>query len=713
MVEMGRTPQSRVNGAVFLSILTALMVVLFFGSVSYAPAERSGPEGEKRTPAAGERQPEVEETREERLARLTAHAQKVRANELGEVPIFAYHRIGDEEGRWTRTPEGFRKDLEELYRRGYVLVPLRDYLSGDMDLPAGKSPAVITFDDSTPGHFRLISDNAGQPAQGETGEGGAETPSGPVVDPECAVGILRDFAAEHPEFGHYATFFVNAYPFSGEPGQRDFWKQKLQMLAEWGFEIGNHTMHHAYLKDLTEEEIRKEIALLHKHVREAVPGYKPSSIAIVQDGRPERQELLLHGSFEGVEYDHLGVILWAWRSAESPFSTRFDPLNIQRIQVFNDKGGSTLSMWLDRLEARRYISDGDSSTVAYPEPWKDTFKGAAEKEAVQYSTTETERAPAAEQQAADVKGVHVTFSWASSQERWNNVIALVEKAGLNCIELDAKDESGRLGYLSGVQLARDIGAAKDMMPIREMLAGLRDRGIYSVARIVVFRDPVLAAQKKEYMVRATNGTPIAGGSWVNPYSKDVWDYNVSLAEECYELGFDEVQFDYIRFPEGRLSLTVDYPGAEGRNKVDTIAQFLEYARSRLGWERRLSAAVFGFIGYAKDDLGIGQRPERMAPYLDYMSPMVYPSHYSPGNYDFHNPNAHPYEVVDQSLKDFQELLNPSGCRLRPWLQGFTLGPPAYGRTEIRAQIDATHANDINTWLLWNAGCKYRVDEIIP
>ncbi|MGQ9497624.1 MAG: putative glycoside hydrolase [Desulfotomaculales bacterium] len=255
------------------------------------------------------------------------------------------------------------------------------------------------------------------------------------------------------------------------------------------------------------------------------------------------------------------------------------------------------------------------------------------------------------------------------------------------------------------------GAAHDYLPIREMLEDLRACGIYSVARIVVFRDPVLAQKRPALMVRTKSGRPVAGGVWVNPASREVWDYNVALAREAYALGFDEVQFDYIRFPEGSGAESAVYPGMGDRQRTDVIAAFTRYAREQLGWEKRLSAAVFGFMGVAVDDQRIGQRPERMAPYLDYISPMAYPSHYSPGNYGFANPNAHPYEVVAGTLDDFARLITTSGCRLRPWLQAFTLGPPPYGPAQIQAQIRATEERGIHTWLLWNPGVVYKAEAI--
>lgn len=676
-----------------LILLSSAVLLISFSELRayFAPqTEKTGTTGQDSAPphgsAAAAPKPGIEE--------LRAQAQAVDANELGQVPILVYHLIGSKEGRWTRTPENLRKDLAELEERGYVSVSLTDYLTSNINIPAGKSPVVLTFDDSTPGQFRLLESN------GEL-----------AVDPNCAVGILREFAEKHPDFGNAATFFINARPFCGEPGQEAYWQQKLQMLVEWGFEIGNHTMHHTNLKNQPPQKIRQEIAGLQALIQQAVPGYTPSAFAIVQDGLPEPYETVVQGTYDGITYHHSGVVWWAWRAARSPYHREFDPLRVQRIQVFRDHGTSSLTNWLDRIEPTRYISDGNPGTIALPQGWEEVLTERHSAKVVIYPAEESARTPAREEQALNAKGVHVTFSWASSPTRWKQAIDLVKATGFNTIQLDVKDESGRIGYLSEVPLAREIGAAQNLLKIEEMLKELRAEGIYSVARIVVVRDPVLARKRPDLMVRTAGGHPLSGGVWVNPCSPEVWEYNIALAKEAYALGFDEVQFDYLRFPEGRDAWTSVYPGMGNRHRTDVITGFIRYARKELGWGKWLSVAVFGFMGYAKDDQKIGQRPERLAPFLDFLSPMAYPSHYSPGNYGFSNPNARPYEVVDGTLTDFERLIEHSGCRLRPWLQAFSLGPPPYGPAEIKAEMKAAAKHGIRTWLLWNPYVNYRPEAL--
>lgn len=677
------------RGYLLLAVIVILAIsgVLAWRSLPEVPFTAGPPDGTR----PGAKEPATAQAGET-PEQVRAAAREAGANELGLVPVLVYHMIDEQEGRWTRTPDNFRRDLQELYDRGYVLVPLEDYLTGNMDVPAGKSPAVITFDDSTAGQFRLLEKD------GEL-----------VVDPDSAVGILREFAAEHPGFGHYATFFINAFPF----GQSELWQKKLQMLHEWGFEIGNHTYGHQNLKGLAPEQVADQIARLQEHVQEAVPGYQPRSFAIVQDGLPEPCEPVLKGQIGETEYAHYGVVWWAWSAARSPYHRKFDPARVQRIQVFDDNGTSSLVNWLERISNTRYVSDGRLDTLALPEGWQEEIAENHDKEVVVYQPTEPVRSPETERQASEARGMHITFSWASDRDRWEKVLELVDKTQMNTVQLDIKDESGRIGYNSEVELARATGAGRNMLPIRDMLKELKERGIYSVGRIVIFRDPFLAQQRPDLMVRESNGTPLMKGVWVDPYNQEIWDYNISLAREAYELGFDEVQFDYIRFPEGLAAKTAIYGAKDDRHRVEVIADFLRYAREQLGWDKMLSATVFGFAGFAVDDMGIGQRPERMAPFVDYLSPMVYPSHYSRGNYGFTNPNAHPLEVVDGSIKDFLKLFEATGCGQRPWLQAFSMGSPPYGRNEIRAQIKATEQNGIDTWLLWNPGCNYKAENIVP
>lgn len=271
----------------------------------------------------------------------------LRPNEAGRVLILEYHEIGDREGDWERHYDNFRKDLERLYRAGYRLVPLQDVLQRRINLPRGTSPVVITFDDADAGQFRYIIRD-GQP----------------VIDPDCAVGILEEFARAHPDFGKAATFYVYfaAAPFR----QKEYVADKLRTLVANGYEIGNHTYGHANLSRLSLDAMRDELGKLVKAVQAAAPGCPVESLALPYGGYPRDRAALLEGTGDGVQYHNRGVLLVGAEPAPSPYSTAFKPLAIPRVQART----SELDKWLTYLETHphdRYVSDGDPDTVTVPE----------------------------------------------------------------------------------------------------------------------------------------------------------------------------------------------------------------------------------------------------------------------------------------------------------------------------------------------------------
>jgi peptidoglycan/xylan/chitin deacetylase (PgdA/CDA1 family) len=272
------------------------------------------------------------------------------ANELGQIMILEYHKIDSPEGRWTRTPENFRRDLERLWEKGYRLVALNDLLDGRIDLPAGTTPVVLTFDDSSPGQFRYLEKN-----------GALE------IDPECAVGILEAFARTHPGFGLKATFYV--LPAANPPNrlfnQPGHEARKLQYLVSRGFEIGNHTLWHANLAQYPEETVRRQLALAQQAIQRYVPGYRLRTLALPMGAYPREIAWAIRGSADGSSYEHDAILRVAGGPAPSPFSKRFDPLRLPRIQALE----SEISHWLDyfdRNRRERFVSDGDPLTVTVP-----------------------------------------------------------------------------------------------------------------------------------------------------------------------------------------------------------------------------------------------------------------------------------------------------------------------------------------------------------
>ena len=259
---------------------------------------------------------------------LLQAAPLVHSNLHGKVMILEYHKIDYPEGRWTRTPENFRNDLQRFYEKGYQLIRLGDFLENRIRVGKGKTPLILTFDDSSPGQLRFLPD----------GKGGYK------VDPGCAVGVLESFHAAHPDFGLAATFFV--LPAADPPNrlfnQPEYAQEKLRYLVRKGFEIGNHTYWHATLSKLSPEGGQRQLALAVKAVQEAVPGYSPAAIALPLGIYPKDTTLLLKGSYEGVSYRHSGVLMVAGGAAIPPGHPSFDPLRIPRIQATEQE----LTYWL-------------------------------------------------------------------------------------------------------------------------------------------------------------------------------------------------------------------------------------------------------------------------------------------------------------------------------------------------------------------------------
>jgi len=274
-----------------------------------------------------------------------------------------------------------------------------------------------------------------------------------------------------------------------------------------------------------------------------------------------------------------------------------------------------------------------------------------------------------------------------------------------------------------VPLARAIGATGEIRipSMSYMLTRLEEAGIYPIARIVIVKDPLLAAARPGLAVQDTAGGVWVDGKgivWLNPYQKEVWDYHVALAREVAEWGFPEIQWDYVRFPDAPSSQLdrAHFPGADGRPKAQAIRDFLAYSREQLAdLDVHVTADVFGVTTSATHDVGIGQVWESFIDVVDVALPMVYPSHYWKGSFGYEKPNSYPYEIVRHALEVAVERSAemPGAGATRPWLQDFTLGAPRYEAPEVRAQIQATYDVGIEEWILWNPGSRYTEAALEP
>jgi len=287
-----------------------------------------------------------------------ARAEPRAANELGRVMILEYHKIDYPESRWTRTPENFRRDLETLYARGYRLLALNDLLDGRIALPAGTTPVVLTFDDSSPGQFRYL-----------------ERSGGLEVDPKSAVGILEAFTRERPDFGRAATFYV--LPGASRPNrlfdQPLLEGRKLQYLVSRGYEIGNHTLWHANLGKYDEATVRSQISQAQEWIQRHVPDYRIRTLALPHGVYPRDLGWILRGTYKGTTYRHDAILMVAGGAAPSPFGRTFDALRLPRIQAVE----RDLASWLDHFQRNpqdRFVSDGDPATVNIPAARRDALR---------------------------------------------------------------------------------------------------------------------------------------------------------------------------------------------------------------------------------------------------------------------------------------------------------------------------------------------------
>jgi hypothetical protein len=323
-----------------------------------------------------------------------------------------------------------------------------------------------------------------------------------------------------------------------------------------------------------------------------------------------------------------------------------------------------------------------------------------------------------------VRGLYVN-RWAAVGAKMNQMIDLAKTTEINALVIDVKDDRGFVLYRSRVPLARQIGADTNSpmsaARVRAVLDSMRAHNIYAVARIVVVKDPLLADKKRELAIKRRsdmqpwldkNGKP-----WLDPHQRAVWQYAVDLGKEAWDLGFSEVQLDYVRFPdEQRLIRESVFPLAQGRLRAQVIRDQLGFARQQLRASGiPMTIDVFGLTATDSTDMGIGQKWEMFVDMADAVLPMNYPSHFAPGTYKLANPNARPYATIDNAMKDVRRRTAPvkGAGRIIPWYQDFTLGSPRYGVAEVRAQIQAGYDNGYYDWVLWNPGSRYTVAALRP
>jgi len=314
-----------------------------------------------------------------------------------------------------------------------------------------------------------------------------------------------------------------------------------------------------------------------------------------------------------------------------------------------------------------------------------------------------------------VRALYVNRFAAQSTKRMRQLIQVADETEINALVIDMKDEFGLNFKTANAEWARNAGTAGTVRDLRGLLDTLRAHKILPIARLVVFKDSVTARVHPEWTIRRQDNSvwrDKKGLAWVNPYHQELWNYNIGLGEELAKMGFGEIQFDYIRFPEPYASLPKQvFPGSDGVSKPDVLAAFLKDANARydkLGV--RTTADIFGLVTTVGGPLEVGQWWEKISPQVDVVLPMVYPSHYPRGSFGLASPNAEPQKVISIAITRARERDQKLGIttpeHVRPWLQAFTLGKPPYGPAEIEAQKRGAYESGYDGWVLWSPGSKY-------
>lgn len=303
----------------------------------------------------------------------------------------------------------------------------------------------------------------------------------------------------------------------------------------------------------------------------------------------------------------------------------------------------------------------------------------------------------------NLKGVYFPSSCLYSRS-FEGILHYMEAAGLNLAVLHAKDPFGRLFWESNNTVAKNMGASAPYAPLETAIRTLRQKGIWSAVKIDVFQDSLLVKNHPELGVKDSVTKELwadrKGLHWANPYDHRVWDYTITLCLELIEIGVDEIQFDYIRFPsDGHLS-TIEYPvKLEDTSPQECIGKFLAYAHSRLKPSGAIiSVDLFGMTAWKAGDFGVGQVLEQITPHVDVICPMFYPSHFPENFLNLKNPGLYPYKIMKSSL---EEMKKRTGKEIRPWIQGFWYTPK-----EIDAQLQGVSENSIQSWTIWNPSGRY-------
>ncbi len=312
-----------------------------------------------------------------------------------------------------------------------------------------------------------------------------------------------------------------------------------------------------------------------------------------------------------------------------------------------------------------------------------------------------------------IRGLRVSGEAAADPAHWEQILELAETTAVNALIIDTKDENGHVQWDTDVPMAEEIGAEINLIDVDRVIADMDRLGLYKITRVVTFQDTFVGRARPELAALDSEDSEpwqsYGDQIWLDATDREAWEYPLALAVDACGRGFDEIQFDYVRFPsDGPVQrLVFDGEVGEVEDRVGTIASFLEEAQSRLHpLGCAVSADIFAIVVSVGDDQGIGQRPEELSHAVDVISPMIYPSHYGKNWLNFEDPNAYPSEVVGGALDDTMPRLHGAAV-LRPWLQTYP-----YGRTEIEIEIDEAEQRALG-WMLWSAGAQFAANWLPP
>lgn len=375
------------------------------------------------------------------------------------------------------------------------------------------------------------------------------------------------------------------------------------------------------------------------------------------------------------------------------------------IQVIYKDVEKEKKVWLES----KFLTDKRKNI--FPEKIKD----------IEISTKNKKEYP--ENPRVKVRGIYVSAKTLALEKRLNELLELSKKNNINAFIIDVKGDFGEITFLVSQDIKKYTQNSNKKVDIKNMepiMKKLKENGIYTIARIVSFKDPTYAKENPDKVISyKESGKAFSdkdGLVWVSPHDRNLWEYNLFIAKEAAKAGFNEIQFDYVRFPAsngGKLDSILDYKNTKKESKARTIQKYLEYAKKELEpFKVYISADVYGQIGTSQDDMAIGQYWEAVSSEVDYISPMVYPSHYGKGVYGLSVPDANPYKTVYYSVKDSiyrnNNIDNPA--IIRPWIQAFTAkwikGHIKYGVNEIQEQVKAMKDLGIDEYILWSPTNKY-------